>query len=90
MRSPSRCSATRSSAAKACAPRWPVKDRQLNEAEVKELQKALTKLGFDVGEIDGHPGEAVRSGVRQFQEKVGLTPDGYATPALLKRVKAGG
>jgi lytic murein transglycosylase len=69
---------------------WPVKDRQLKEAEVEELQKALTKLGFDVGEIDGKPGEALRSAVRKYQEKAGLPPDGYATPALLKRVKAGG
>ena len=69
---------------------WPVKDRQLKEAEVKELQKALDHRGFDVGKIDGRPGESLRSAVRAYQEKAGLTPDGYATPALLKRVKAGG
>jgi membrane-bound lytic murein transglycosylase B len=69
---------------------WPVKDRQLGEREVEELQKALTRLGFDVGDIDGRPGEALRSAVRKYQQKVGLPPDGYATPALLKRVKAEG
>ena len=67
---------------------WPVKDRQLAPAEVKELQTRLKKLGYDVGEIDGRSGEAVRAELRKYQEKIGLPPDGYATPALLKRLKA--
>ncbi len=68
---------------------WPVKDRQLKEAEVKELQTALSHKGFDPGDIDGRPGEALRSAVRAYQVKAGLPPDGYATPALLKQVKVG-
>ena len=69
---------------------WPEKDCELKEAEVGELQKALTKLGFDAGEIDGKPGEAPRAAARKYQEKEGLPLEGYATVALLKRVMAGG
>ena len=69
---------------------WPVKDRQLKEAEIKDLQTALSRKGYEVGEIDGRAGEALRSAVRLYQEAAGLPPDGYATPALLKRVKSKG
>jgi len=65
---------------------WPLKDRQLNEAEIKEMQTRLQRLGFEVGEIDGRAGEALRGAVRNYQEKIGVPPDGYPTPALLKRL----
>jgi membrane-bound lytic murein transglycosylase B len=44
-------------------------------------------LGYDVGEIDGRTGEILQAAVRIFQEKNGLPPDGYATSALLKKVR---
>ena len=45
-------------------------------------------MGYNVGEIDGQAGEAMRSAVRAYQERNGLTPDGYADVALLERVEA--
>jgi lytic murein transglycosylase len=66
---------------------WPVKDRQLSQAQIKELQTRLKRLGFDCGDIDGLPGDAVRAAVRGYQEKIGETPDGYVTLALLKRLE---
>jgi peptidoglycan hydrolase-like protein with peptidoglycan-binding domain len=45
-------------------------------------------MGFDVGEIDGKSGDALRSAVRAYQERNGLTPDGYASQALFSRVNA--
>jgi lytic murein transglycosylase len=66
---------------------WPVKDPQLKPTEITELQTQLKRLGFEVGDIDGLPGEALRGAVRKYQEKVGEPPDGYASLALLKRLE---
>jgi lytic murein transglycosylase len=66
---------------------WPAVEKTLSEAEVRELQSSLRNLGYDVGEIDGRTGEILQAAVRIFQEKNGLPPDGYATSALLKKVR---
>jgi len=65
---------------------WPTRDRALAVAQVKTLQVRLKKLGFGVGEIDGKIGDAMRSAVRAYQERHGLTPDGYADVAFYKRI----
>jgi membrane-bound lytic murein transglycosylase B len=62
---------------------WPTHDRQLNGAQMREMQTRLKKMGYDVGEIDGKIGESGRAALRSYQEKVGQTPDGYPTLALL-------
>jgi membrane-bound lytic murein transglycosylase B len=68
--------------------RWPSSDRPLRESQVRRLQAKLKKMGYDVGEIDGRAGDALRSAVRAYQARNGLAPDGYADLALLKRVDA--
>jgi membrane-bound lytic murein transglycosylase B len=68
-------------------PPWPVSEKTLSEAQVRELQSRLRNLGYEVGEIDGRTGEILEAAIRIFQEKNRLPPDGYATSALLKRVK---
>ena len=68
--------------------RWPARDRPLREPQVRSLQAKLKKMGYDVGEIDGKAGDALRSAVRAYQERNGLSPDGYASLALLKRMDA--
>ncbi len=45
-------------------------------------------MGYDVGEIDGKIGDAMRSAVRAYQERNGLQPDGYADLSLFRRVSA--
>jgi membrane-bound lytic murein transglycosylase B len=65
---------------------WPVNEKTLSEAQVRELQSRLRKSGYDVGEIDGRTGEILQAAIRIFQEKNGLPPDGNATSALLKKV----
>ena len=45
-------------------------------------------MGYDVGEIDGRSGDALRSAVRAYQEQNGLKPDGYADLALFRRITA--
>ena len=41
-------------------------------AEVQEIQKRLTALGFDTGGTDGRVGNATMMAVRNFQRKVGM------------------
>jgi membrane-bound lytic murein transglycosylase B len=65
---------------------WPSRDRSLTMAQARDLQARLKKLGYDVGDIDGKIGEAGQTALRDFQEKHGLTPDGYPTLALLQRL----
>jgi membrane-bound lytic murein transglycosylase B len=67
---------------------WPIHDRPLATDQIRELQARLKKMGYDVGEIDGRAGEILRTAVRLFQEKRGLTPDGYPTLALLKDIES--
>jgi membrane-bound lytic murein transglycosylase B len=67
---------------------WPTHDRLLTAAQIQGLQVKLTKMGYDVGEIDGKIGDTLRSAVRAYQERNGLTPDGYVNLALFRRVSA--
>lgn len=67
---------------------WPTEDRPLTAAQIQTLQAKLKKMGYNVGEIDGKIGDALRSAVRTYQERNGLAPDGYANLALFNRVSA--
>jgi lytic murein transglycosylase len=58
----------------------------LTGQQVAELQRLLTKQGFDVGEIDGKIGNATRAAVKQAQLKLGLPADSYPTIELLQRL----
>ncbi|HVP99672.1 MAG TPA: peptidoglycan-binding domain-containing protein, partial [Roseiarcus sp.] len=66
----------------------PRKDGVLGVAQVRTLQGRLKRMGYDVGDVDGMVGDAMRSAVRAYQEHNGMIPDGYPTLALLKRVAA--
>ena len=68
--------------------RWPKDDRPLKRSEKKELQAALTGLGFDTNGIDGMLGKDSRAALRRFQRSRGIPADGYASAKLLERVKA--
>ena len=67
---------------------WPTHDRVLNPTQIQTLQAKLKTMGYDVGEIDGKIGDAMRSAVRAYQERNGLAPDGYVNLALFRRVTA--
>jgi lytic murein transglycosylase len=67
---------------------WPTEDRPLTAAQTQKLQARLQKMGYDVGEIDGKVGDAMRTAVRAYQERNGLAPDGYADLGLFNRVSA--
>jgi lytic murein transglycosylase len=57
-------------------------------AEVQEIQRRLTALGFDTGGADGRIGNDTMLAVRNFQRKFGMQPaDGYAGVGLLARLR---
>ncbi|NLB90655.1 MAG: peptidoglycan-binding protein, partial [Clostridiales bacterium] len=49
-----------------------------NGSAIKEMQQALTDLGFDTNGIDGKYGKGTERAVKQFQESVRLVADGIA------------
>jgi lytic murein transglycosylase len=57
--------------------------------QAKEIQQYLTKMGHDVGGIDGKLGLASRTAIKAAQIKLGMPADSYPTPELLERLKAG-
>jgi len=59
-------------------------------AEIEEIQRRLTALGFDPGSPDGRIGNATTLAVRNYQRKAGIEPaDGYAGVGLLARLRKG-
>jgi lytic murein transglycosylase len=66
---------------------WPRHERVLSLAERRELQQWLTHRGFDVGEATGRLGPKTRAAVRDFQSAAGLTPDGFASAAVLDHLR---
>ncbi len=66
---------------------WPRDERVLSLAERYELQQHLASRGFDVGAPDGLLGSKSRSAIMQFQASVGLPSDGFASAAVLDRLR---
>ena len=60
--------------------------------DVKNLQTALEKLGYSVGEcsIDGIIGPDTTKAIKEFQEAAGLAVDGIAGPDTLAALKTAG
>lgn len=61
---------------------------QLDPAQMSELQRLLTRHGYDVGEIDGKFGTLTRTAVKQAQLKAGLPADSYPTLDLIEKLRA--
>ncbi|WP_166673721.1 lytic murein transglycosylase [Rhodovulum visakhapatnamense] len=66
---------------------WPRDDQVLASAERKELQERLTRAGYDTKGVDGRIGPDTVSALRAYQSAVGLVPDGYASMAVLRRLR---
>lgn len=62
--------------------RKPALRRQDKGEDVVRLQRALTELGYDVGECDGEFGYLTQDGLRQFQREHRLRVDGIAGPQV--------
>ena len=56
----------------------------LSHGQVKDLQRRLEKMGYDVGKVDGTIGAKTRAAVRDLQKKHGLPADSWPTEELLE------
>jgi membrane-bound lytic murein transglycosylase B len=66
---------------------WPRSERELSLTEKIEMQERLIARGFDPGSTDGVIGPDTIGAIRAFQTSLGMTPDGFATSALLARMR---
>jgi lytic murein transglycosylase len=67
---------------------WPREERVLTGAERLELQQHLVRRGFDIGgEPNGRISAKSRNAIKHFQASIGAIPDGFATAALLDRLR---
>jgi len=57
-------------------------------AEVTELQKKLTQLGYSVGITNGNFGPTTEAAIRNFQKDHGLKVDGLAGEKTIKELKS--
>ena len=62
---------------------WPRGERELSRTEKVELQERLIARGYNTGATDGVIGPDTIAAIRAYQQRSGLTPDGFATSALL-------
>ncbi len=67
---------------------FPGGERLPTLAEVQEIQRRLTALGFDTDGTDGRVGKDTMRAIGAFQRKVGMKPeDGYAGLKVLARLR---
>ncbi len=66
---------------------WPRGDRNLRFSEKQEMQRRLTRAGYDTQGIDGVIGPRTIAAIRAFQRSQGLVPDGYASYEILRRLR---
>jgi Putative peptidoglycan binding domain len=57
-------------------------------ADVKRLQRALARLGYSTGHVDGSYGPATVAALKRFQRANGLQPDGVLGPKTLRVLTA--
>ena len=65
----------------------PAKEVPLSRADVKDMQRLLTAMGFDSGGSDGVIGPKTRKAIKAYQNQIHLPPDGYPTIGLLERLR---
>jgi hypothetical protein len=62
--------------------------RPLDQVGVRNLQRNLRRLGYDVGAIDGRIGPDTRTAIRAFQRRHDMTITGRATTDVLAAARA--
>ncbi len=67
---------------------WPRDEKPLTRDERIAFQTYLTKLGYDIGTIDGVLGRKARAALRAWQKAHGIAADGFPTEDMLTRVAA--
>lgn len=66
---------------------WPRDQRELSRSEKIELQQRLMAAGYNTGSTDGVIGPDTMQAIRSYQVSNGMTPDGYASDALLQKLR---
>jgi membrane-bound lytic murein transglycosylase B len=66
---------------------WPRGEQILSRAERVELQERLSALGLYNGALDGKLDEQTRAALAAYQQRSGITPDAFATVAVLERLR---
>ena len=66
---------------------WPRDQRVLTLDERYELQQLLARRGFDIAGPDGRIGPQTRLAIRDFEASIGQIPDGFASTAVLDRLR---
>lgn len=69
------------------AKNWPRDAKPLTRSDKKALQQLLQAKGLYNGAIDGKIGARSRAAIRQYQNKIGHIPDGYASTDILGKLK---
>ncbi len=67
---------------------WPRHEPVLSRLERRELQELLLRKGFDGGQPTGRLGPKTRAALRNYQASIGIVPDGFASAAILARLRA--
>ena len=66
-----------------------VKVSSMSYRQIVELQRLLSRRGYDVGKIDGIIGQKTRAAVKDMQKKLGMPADSYPTAQLVSRLRRG-
>ncbi len=69
---------------------WPDINYDLSFAQRVDLQKRLSRLGFETGGSDGRFGARTYEAIIAYQKSVGLPLDGKPSAKLLERLKTAG
>ncbi|MFN0264684.1 lytic murein transglycosylase [Tepidamorphus sp. 3E244] len=69
---------------------WPEGEPGMSRKDTEEMQRLLTRRGFDAGKPDGKAGPSTRAAVRAYQKARGIVADGYPSHAILKQLRTGG
>jgi membrane-bound lytic murein transglycosylase B len=67
---------------------WPKLDRPLSRTDKENMQRALTRQGYDTKGVDGQIGPNTRRAIRAWQKANELPADGYIEQKLLQRMLA--
>jgi len=66
---------------------WPTDDPGTSRAQRREIQQALLKRGYDIGEVDGLIGAKSRQAISDFQQSNGMVVNGRAGQQVLNALR---
>ncbi|VAV96237.1 Membrane-bound lytic murein transglycosylase B [hydrothermal vent metagenome] len=66
---------------------WPTDIQPLSRTQIQQMQELLLANGHDPGGVDGLAGPNTRRALRDYQQRIGLLADGFATQQVLQNLK---